>query len=315
MVVFVLVTIYATVQMATLAYLVKLVCVSPSIQMCLLISTFCLLSEITNYCSVDGITPISTMTFSFGSTQFSTATPTSLGFSTRYSQRSSGISQDGQFAILNSIPGNSGTWHGAARDHTAADGIEGYMLLVNPDYRSGEFFRANLTSLTIGDLCQVSVYIGNAVKAGQSLLEPDISFQVRSTSTADVLYEEGNTGSIPKYGGLVWQKYSLSFLATHTSVVFLMTSSSGTGTGDAVVIDDITLTCCTPVNPSCKLLLSPHPHLNWQLMHISLILVTCSSPCLNGGECIGNNVCLCPDGFIGANCQTRMFSLSLTLHI
>ena len=37
------------------------------------------------------------------------------------------------------------------------------------------------------------------------------------------------------------------------------------------------------------------------------LALTCSPACDNGGECIGTNVCLCPDGYSGATCTSCMF--------
>lgn len=32
-------------------------------------------------------------------------------------------------------------------------------------------------------------------------------------------------------------------------------------------------------------------------------LAVCSPPCKNGGHCMRNNVCACPDGYIGRRCE------------
>ena len=43
------------------------------------------------------------------------------------------------------------------------------------------------------------------------------------------------------------------------------------------------------------------------------LALTCSPACQNGGECIGTNVCLCPDGYSGATCTSCM-SLLVRFH-
>ena len=162
----------------------------------------------------------------------------------------SGIPQDSQFAIVNSIPNNNGAWLTGSRDHTLNDGNDGYMILVNSGYLPGTFYRATLTGLTIGRVYKVSAYLANIIKAGGNYMDPYVTFQVRSTTAADVLYDELQTGRIPAYAALVWTKYALQFTATQTSVVFLMIAMAGGGSGSDFVVDDIELRECIPSNPT-----------------------------------------------------------------
>jgi len=243
-------------------------------------------TAISNYCpasQLDTSTPINSITFGSGTAQYSTQTPASLGFSTTYTQVTSGIPQDGQFTIVNSIPDNNGAWHAGSRDHTLNDGNDGYMFLVNADYRTGQFYNATVGTLVVGRVYKLSAYLANVIKAGGNYMEPYVTFQVRSATPASVLYDEVQTGAIPAYNALVWTKYAMQFIATQTSVVLLMISSAGGGSGSDIAIDDIELRECIPSNPTP---------------------LTCSPACDNGGECIGTNVCLCPDGYSGATCTS-----------
>lgn len=162
----------------------------------------------------------------------------------------SGIPQDGQFAIVNSIPNNNGAWLTGSRDHTLNDGNDGYMFLVNADYRTGQFYNATVTGLTVGRVYKLSAYLANVIKAGGNYMDPYVTFQVRSATPASVLYDEVQTGAIPAYNALVWTKYAMQFIATQTSVVLLMISSAGGGSGSDIAIDDIELRECIPSNPT-----------------------------------------------------------------
>ena len=215
--------------------------------------SFCIFAAVSNYCPASQLetsTPISPITFGSGSAQYLTQTPASFGFSTTYTQVTSGVPEDGQFAFVNSIPDNNGAWLTGSRDHTPNDGNNGYMLLVNADYRPGVFYSATYSSLTVGRVYKLSAYLANVIKAGGAYMEPYVTFQVRSATPANVLYDEVETGPIPAYSTLVWAKYGLQFTATQTSVVLSIISSAGGGAGSDIAIDDIELRECTPTNPT-----------------------------------------------------------------
>ncbi len=45
-------------------------------------------------------------------------------------------------------------------------------------------------------------------------------------------------------------------------------------------------------------------YLNWKYILALKVESICIPPCQNGGDCIGNNLCKCADGFTGNICQT-----------
>lgn len=151
---------------------------------------------------------------------------------------------------MNAVPWNSNAWQDGALDYTPSD-TNGYMFLVNADYAGGEFYRATITGLVTGSQYFLSAYMANIVKSGVNLLRPDVTFQVRAT-TGNALLQEQSTGSLPETATLTWQRYGMIFVAPSTSVVLLMTSNVGGGSGNDVVIDNIELRGCTPSAPLGK---------------------------------------------------------------
>jgi len=104
--------------------------------------------------------------FGSGSSQYSSATPASLGFSTKYKQvvSSSEKVSDGSFAIVNKLPHDFDSWLGGTpSDHTSGDG-KGYMMLVNAAYGAGVLFQITVKDLTVGLRYQLSAYFANVNK-------------------------------------------------------------------------------------------------------------------------------------------------------
>lgn len=55
-------------------------------------------------------------------------------------------------------------------------------------------------------------------------------------------------------------------------------------------------------------------HLSVLTLSLSLSPALCSPMCLNGGSCIRSNVCECPHGFYGAQCQNGSPTSSDFIH-
>ncbi|CAF1462442.1 unnamed protein product, partial [Rotaria sordida] len=131
-----------------------------------------------------GVDPIFLTTFGNGSVQYSTATPDSFNFSTQYAQQNGPGTIDGMFSFVNLIPDDfAGTWHINATDHTGDEG--GYMMLVNGDFRSGEFYRSQVNDLCVGLRYELSAYLAN-IGVPSDLIEPNVRFEVRSSMTENL---------------------------------------------------------------------------------------------------------------------------------
>ena len=108
---------------------------------------------------------MSLITFGEGTATYSTATPTSLGFSTSYTPTTTPRLSDGSFSILNAMQTDySGAWFSGGLDHTqscSATGAKGYMVLVGIKSAHDNIISVNIKNLCIGLRYQFSVYIAN----------------------------------------------------------------------------------------------------------------------------------------------------------
>ncbi|CAF1186036.1 unnamed protein product [Adineta ricciae] len=190
-----------------------------------------------------GVEPILSITFASGRPQYSRSKPSEFNFTTTYKQRFEPVTNDGMFSFINSIHNDfHGAWHTGAIDHTEDEG--GYMLLVNADYRPGEFYKGQVDNLCIGLRYEFSVYLANLC-IPLDRIKPNVRFEVRSPSTGNQLLAQLRSGPIPVQRQLTWNKYGLSFVAPSSSVVLLMISDAPGGMGNDIVIDDIALRVCS----------------------------------------------------------------------
>ncbi|CAF1486077.1 unnamed protein product [Adineta ricciae] len=202
-----------------------------------------------NNTDLSNLAPIVSVTFGAGIPQYSSAIPNDFDFTTTYHQSFRGPVGDGYFAFVNAVPNDFGTWHGSARDHT--DDANGYMLLVNANYKLGQLYNYTVTGLIIGSRYQFSVWAANIVISTLNQLKPNILFQVRSPSLDNILLAQIDTGPISEYSNLTWAQYGLSFIAPTTSVVLLMISNAPGGNGNDFVLDDIQLRGCRSKGSKC----------------------------------------------------------------
>ncbi|UJR11991.1 hypothetical protein I4U23_016169 [Adineta vaga] len=186
------------------------------------------------------VEPILKVTFGKGSRPFSIASPSEFNFTTTYTQRREPTIDDGYFAFINSIYNHHDAWHTGAKDHTGDEG--GYMYVVNANFEPGQFYSGKVDNLCVGLRYEFSVYLANICKkAGR--IDPNVLFEVRSADGNELLAQL-NSGNVPERDTLTWEKYGVSFIATHSSVKLLMISNTRGGSGNDIVIDDIALRVC-----------------------------------------------------------------------
>ncbi len=190
-------------------------------------------------------TPIFSIDFGSGSSQYSTATPSAFNFATTYTQQFAPVTNDGQFSFINSVHDDfSGAWHTGALDHTPNDN-GGYMYLVNADYNPDQFYNGTVNNLVVGQKYQLSLYVANLLTfAG---IEPNILFQVRGPAPNNVLLAQISTGNISATPTITWVQYGISFTAVSQSATLLMISNAPGGNGNDLVIDDIVFQVCNPI--------------------------------------------------------------------
>jgi hypothetical protein len=183
------------------------------------------------------------ITFGAGSPQYSTALPASFGFRTSYSQTTSGAIHDGSFGIVNSVPGDFGSWLAGGHDHTGDSG--GYMFIVNADYNPDRVFNYTIDNLCVGTKYQLSAFVANLNRKGSNLILPAVSFEVHATSAGNPVIATRSTGNIPEPANMAWNQYGLTFVAPARSVLLLMISDALGGVGNDFAVDDIELRTCS----------------------------------------------------------------------
>ena len=182
------------------------------------------------------------VTFGSDPATFSSATPANFSFTTTYSQLFANPIYDGYFAFINAVPDMGVYWHTGAIDHTPSD-IGGYMFLLNPGSKPGQFYTETINNLCIGERYEFSAYLTNIAKPlGQA--KPNVLFQIRTPSDNTLIGQLG-TGDIPEYSSMAWAKYGISFVAMNTSVVLIMISNTANWAGNDMAIDDIAFRICS----------------------------------------------------------------------
>jgi hypothetical protein len=190
-------------------------------------------------------TPIFSIDFGSGSSQYSTATPSAFNFTTTYTQQFAPLTIDGQFSFINSVPDDfNGAWFTGALDHTPND-VGGYMYLVNADVDPDQFYNGTVNNLVVGQKYQFSVFVANLLTTVG--IQPNIIFQVRSPAPNNVLLAQIATGNISATPTITWVQYGISFTAVSESVTLLMISNAPGGYGNDLVIDDIVFQVCNPI--------------------------------------------------------------------
>jgi hypothetical protein len=185
--------------------------------------------------------PILLITFGNGPSQYSTSTPADFDFSTTYQQKFEPVTNDGMFSFINLVHNDfNDAWHTNATDHSEDN--NGYMYLVNADYKPGQFYNGRVDNLCIGLRYEFSVYLANLCKPSGKI-NPNILFEVRSVD-GNVLLAQLESGDVAEHDTLTWEKYGFSFIATSSSVNLLMISNTRGGVGNDLVIDDIALHVC-----------------------------------------------------------------------
>ena len=164
----------------------------------------------------------------------------------------SGCPNDGYYTIVNGASRTGDcydhVWHNVTSDHTGNP--NGYMMLVNASRTPSIFFTQAANGLCPNTTYEFSAYILNLFKLspGQSKpSEPNITFSIETTS-GQVLATD-NTGNIPTTETPFWYKYGVYFTVPFnvTDVVVKMINNAPGGTGNDLMLDDITFRACGPV--------------------------------------------------------------------
>lgn len=174
---------------------------------------------------------------------------TPLGSSTNYEYVEDFCPGDGYYTITNSTTNCFGnTWLTVAEDHTPGDN-NGYMMLVNASFVSGDFYLREVTGLCGGTTYEFAAWLINVIRpsaCGGNSIKPNITFNIETT--AGQLLQTYSTGDIDASASPVWKQYGLFFTtpANTTTVVVRITNNSDGGCGNDLALDDITFRPCGP---------------------------------------------------------------------
>jgi hypothetical protein len=164
---------------------------------------------------------------------------------------------NGNYTIASACWGD--TWHSVYQDHTRSD-PNGYMMIINASETPSVFYvqRVNGATLCPGAKYQLSVWILNVLVTlpiTQGYIEPDITYTIETTS-GQVL-ETYNTGPIAATSTLNWKQYTQTFNAPAdgSDVIVRLRNNSSGGTGNDLILDDITV---KPIGPVIDLVNASH---------------------------------------------------------
>jgi gliding motility-associated-like protein len=210
----------------------------------------------------DAQTPVQTCNGSLGDPIFTqdfgsgqNPGPQLQGGYTNMTYTTSNCPDDGFYTIANSITGSGNchqeTWHNVTSDHTGNP--NGYMMIVNASYASSVFFTQTApTTLCPNTTYYFSAYILNLIKAaaanGGGYSEPNILFSVETTD--GTVLNTSTTNTIEPTDSPTWVQKGVYFTTSNNdlqNVVVKMTNLAPGGTGNDLILDDITFKACGPV--------------------------------------------------------------------
>ncbi|CAF1240953.1 unnamed protein product [Adineta steineri] len=193
--------------------------------------------------TIDG-KPLLLITFGNGTENFSTKTPPDFNFSTNHKPGKPSRIDAGEFGFMNKVPQGNDDWHVGTPDHTENDD-GGYMFLIDINENRGAIlFQYNVSGLCAGQLYEFSAYLANVKRKDPSALDPNVRFQVQVPVNNNDSLAQKDTSNISQCDQLIWLKHCLSFNASNSTVVLLMTSNVHGGRGNNIAIDDIELRLC-----------------------------------------------------------------------
>jgi gliding motility-associated-like protein len=165
-----------------------------------------------------------------------------------------GSIDDGSYSIMNDpvtgligADGQLGAWLSIA-DHTTDD-TSGYMLVVNADFATGEFYRLNDIDVFMGEPYSFSAWFANIladpsiVLCGPDQVPVNVSFQVENAANGNLLGSI-STGDIFATGEEFWVQREFTFIAESDRINVVLVNNAPGGCGNDFAIDDIVLFGC-----------------------------------------------------------------------
>src|SRR5690606_32443130 len=170
--------------------------------------------------------------------------PLSSGI-TDYSFKNGDCHGDGQYTIRSSTADCfNNSWFTVTEDHTPGD-VNGHMMIINADYMPGVFYRQEVNGLCANTTYEFAAWL-MSVPSRDLIKDPDITFRIEKPD--GTLLQEFNTGSILETSSPQWKQYGMQF---HTpagvpNIVLVMRNNGEGGSGNDLLLDDITFRPCGP---------------------------------------------------------------------
>lgn len=164
-----------------------------------------------------------------------------------YSGRS--CPNEGEYSLLNlTFSCFNNTWQTLTGDHTPDD-VGGYYMLVNSASASNFLFTNTFNALCPNTTYEFATWIKNALRPGAcngNSVSPNLLFTVETLS--GIILSSYKTGSIEANDDNTWKQYGMLFKTTAsiTDVVLRIKNEAPPGCGNALAIDDITISPCGP---------------------------------------------------------------------
>lgn len=182
--------------------------------------------------------PVIKMDFGRGTDEYGP----SIGTKTNYQYLSSGIPDDGFYAIPKNTNNMYGIWHKII-NHTPND-PDGYMLVANADYTPGIFYEEEVeTHLCPNTNYRFGAWVINLMAVNG--IKPNLVFHILTLDNQ--ILGELVTGDIPEDPNANWKEHVLEFNTRSVDKVKIRITNNGPGgVGNDIAIDDITFRACGP---------------------------------------------------------------------
>lgn len=157
-----------------------------------------------------------------------------------------GSTNTGRYVVSNTTGLNPGFWHDGP-DRTEGD-TNGYMVIFNPSEGEGTFYQKTFTGLCPNTDYIFSCHIANLAIPTACIgiaLKPRVRFDVIDTRNDATQFSE-ETIEVFYRSFLTWEEYGIQFRTDpdQTEAHIQMVNIGGSGCGNDLAIDDISLRLC-----------------------------------------------------------------------
>jgi gliding motility-associated-like protein len=145
-----------------------------------------------------------------------------------------------------------GTWQSINRDHTGDP--YGYMMIINAGNNPDVFFTETVpaSNLCPGTTYYFGAFVMNILRdlpSTQGYVEPNLTFNIRDAATKAII-KSINTGNLKATDLPQWVPVGALFTSPADGsdvIIEIVNNSTGSGNGNDLALDDITLSPCGPM--------------------------------------------------------------------